>query len=426
MIFVYRALAYFGVFLLKILKPFLPLKIKRGVDLRLHHQWKPMSGDVIWFHCASGEFEYAKPVIRELKLCYPQLKVVLTYFSPSVQKSIEEFEGVDQSGPMPWDIPCAWNLFFQTIKPSCLLIARTDLWPEMLYQTKIREIPRVLFSATVRTPAFILSRATKKYLMNMLSNIFVVSRSDQQSVELFGIVSSIVLGDSRFDQVTYRLSHPKSLDESKRPQMPALDAGSTWPGDEAILMPAVTELLKQQRLQLILVPHEPTPSHIQSLRAQCNTMGLSVRLYSDTQALLRTDHILLVDKIGILAELYLWGSLAYVGGSMDRKVHSVMEPLAAGLLTFVGPQIHGNREAQEFSELSVGAMNAVNVCKSQERLNHAVAQGLIMYERQPQLMREQIQNHVHARQGTSRKLVDIIYNQYIDRGRTSRRSPAGP
>src|SRR5262249_4644900 len=40
----------------------------------------------IWFHCSSGELEYAKPVIQLLKQKLPDEKILLTYFSPSVEK----------------------------------------------------------------------------------------------------------------------------------------------------------------------------------------------------------------------------------------------------------------------------------------------------------------------------------------------------
>src|SRR5436190_7482839 len=38
----------------------------------------------IWFHCSSlGEFEQGKPMLEQLRIQYPQYKIVLTFFSPS-------------------------------------------------------------------------------------------------------------------------------------------------------------------------------------------------------------------------------------------------------------------------------------------------------------------------------------------------------
>ena len=42
-------------------------------------------GDWIWFHAASlGEFEQGRPVIEAIKRDYPQYKILLSFFSPSL------------------------------------------------------------------------------------------------------------------------------------------------------------------------------------------------------------------------------------------------------------------------------------------------------------------------------------------------------
>ncbi|RYZ63217.1 MAG: hypothetical protein EOP05_24015, partial [Proteobacteria bacterium] len=90
------------------LSPFIP-KVKQGLLVR-----KAVAGAMpwasgshregaIWIHCASGEFEYAKPVITLLKKENPAAFVLVTYFSTSYVKQIAGFEGVDAYCPLPWD-----------------------------------------------------------------------------------------------------------------------------------------------------------------------------------------------------------------------------------------------------------------------------------------------------------------------------------
>jgi len=55
----------------------------------------------------------------------------------------------------------------------------------------------------------------------------------------------------------------------------------------------------------------------------------------------------LVDQVGILAELYTTASLAYVGGGFHRSgLHSVIEPAAAGVPVLFGPRHGGSRDAR--------------------------------------------------------------------------------
>ncbi len=55
---------------------------------------------------------------------------------------------------------------------------------------------------------------------------------------------------------------------------------------------------------------------------------------------------MLVDRVGVLAELYTIGDAAYVGGGFhDAGLHSVLEPAACGLPITFGPQHRESRDA---------------------------------------------------------------------------------
>ena len=69
--------------------------------------------------------------------------------------------------------------------------------------------------------------------------------------------------------------------------------------------------------------------HLQSLQDSLAQLNIGSELYSNTETW--RQPVLILDQIGILAELYTWGTAAFVGGSFKKQVHSVMEPLAAGL-----------------------------------------------------------------------------------------------
>src|SRR4051812_41955415 len=70
-------------------------KVREGLRLRLARYRFTRSAvkawGRVWIHCASGEFEYAKPVIRALKAQSSDIQIVVSYFSPSYRTSIEAF-----------------------------------------------------------------------------------------------------------------------------------------------------------------------------------------------------------------------------------------------------------------------------------------------------------------------------------------------
>jgi 3-deoxy-D-manno-octulosonic-acid transferase len=55
--------------------------------------------------------------------------------------------------------------------------------------------------------------------------------------------------------------------------------------------------------------------------------------------------VLIVDQIGLLANLYQLGKVAFVGGSFESKVHNVLEPAACGIPVLFGPKINTQAEA---------------------------------------------------------------------------------
>ena len=56
-----------------------------------------------------------------------------------------------------------------------------------------------------------------------------------------------------------------------------------------------------------------------------------------------------MDKVGLLAELYLVGKIVFVGGSFRARVHNVLEPAAYALPILTGPFIENSGEAMEMA-----------------------------------------------------------------------------
>ncbi len=347
-------------------------KIREGVRLRRavngRGPWAlgPAGTNPIWIHCASGEFEYAKPVIERIKALSPDQKILVTYFSPSVASAVAKFPLADYHSPSPWESKASVQELLQHHKPRALLLARTDTWPIMLRECFRENIPTLLFSATLPSSAgrmHPLMRGFSQWAFSFLKEVFVVTEEDKQNFVSLGITTPIrVAGDTRFDQVVKRLSQPKALKEIFPIDKNILVAGSSWEADEAVLVPLIQK--HQANLKFVLAPHEPTSEHLDALQKQLVARGIHSIRYSEATVWPSDVTVLLVDQIGILADIYAKARFAFVGGSFRKTVHSVMEPLGAGCITFVGPLHHNNREALEFKTVRLpGTFNLTAVCE---------------------------------------------------------------
>nr|AIA89398.1 Glycos_transf_N [uncultured Bdellovibrio sp.] len=102
----------------------------------------------IWIHAASGEIEYARPLIRELKKKYPETPLLVTYSSPSAKKILGGLDEVDAWAALPWESAAAITDFIEKWKPRVLLFARTDVWPVLADTCHQLGLPSLLFAAT--------------------------------------------------------------------------------------------------------------------------------------------------------------------------------------------------------------------------------------------------------------------------------------
>jgi 3-deoxy-D-manno-octulosonic-acid transferase len=346
MIFLYRFFYTLAKTLISLLYPFLGENLQKWIQLRRFkadqtHNFK----NTYWFHAASGEIEYCKSVIRLLRAEQPEAQIVVTYTSPSAEKLFKNIaSAINQFIPLTWDQPSAVNELLDYINPALLIFSRTDLWPELITQAKKRNIKMGLISYNPRFG--FLSPLTQGYLLPKFDFISCLSDETRKRLQTsFNLKNISVDGDPRFDQVFFRLQQPSVL-QIKSPS-PIMVWGSTWPEDEDVLFQCIQPLLSKG-LKIILSPHEVSQGHIETVLQRLIQNQLSYQLLSvekDEQNISFTADVLVIDKIGYLADAYRFGVLAFVGGSFKEKIHSVMEPLCSGLVVLTGPFYKNNPEA---------------------------------------------------------------------------------
>ncbi len=439
--FLYRFLVLPLVFsLLQLSRPFSRGKWREMIEDKNHHftvfnpslppvqnalPEKPFARRPLWIHAASGEIEYARSLLRELRRSFPQVPLLVTYSSPSAKKILREVD-VDAWTALPWDFQSSYQRFIQKWNPRLLLIARTDVWPGLALAARKHHIPSFLFSATFAANSSRLHGITRfltQHSLTQLSGIFCVSTEDAENLKNFHLESRLfVQGDTRFDQVLHRLQHPKELKKIRPMSKTTIIFGSTWPEDENIILP-VLAALKDQDFKFILAPHETSPQHLQDLEHRLHEQNLSFCRYSETSSW-QEENVLLVDQVGILAELYTWAQMAFVGGSFRKQVHSVMEPLAAGVPVLVGPFHTNNREALAYQKINhllpAGEFSPVQIVSSALDLEaHIRKLSQFPFSEMHRLIIQDVQQNL----GATEKLLQVLHPVLIQQNKQNPSMP---
>lgn len=360
----YRYLLLPGIYVLACLLSLLKLKNKlfESIQFRLRNEfhYRPTFNPdrrSVGIHAASGEIEYAYPLIRKLKESHPDCNVVVTLSSMSVLKAVMNQPMVDAVGPAPIDLAWLVNRFLKKYNFKVFLFARTDVWPEMSLQLRQRQTPSYLFSATFSESSANKGQwlnALTRSALNNLNKVMAVSASDKKNLEAIGVtIPIVVLGDTRYDQVFFKKLNTKK-DLPKTPiDKKIFVAGSTWPEDEAVLLPALANAANTWRA--VIAPHEVTEDTLTRIELYFSKQNIKTARFSKIKSFADTWNILIVDQYGYLFHLYDWADLAFVGGSFKSKVHSVMEPLSFFKPVCVGPFHTNNREATEFEKIPMGS-----------------------------------------------------------------------
>ena len=119
--------------------------------------------------------------------------------------------------------------------------------------------------------------------------------------------------------------------------------GSIWPEDAEKVLTTLNGILeKQSAVKVIIAPHQPTAEIIYQLTSYLNELKIE---YFSQNNFDEENNVLIIDKVGILADLYKYADIAYVGGSFKQGIHNVMEPAIYGIPVIYGPVYTNSYEA---------------------------------------------------------------------------------
>lgn len=307
----------------------------------------------IWFHVASvGEFEQARPLIANLRT-QRDWAIIVSFLSVSGYEARKDFPDADLITYLPEDTIANAKQFCALVQPNIAVVVRYDFWLNHLLEAKRLGATLILIAASVQAKSSYFKPILKSFykaLFLLFKKIFTVSPSDANLLrDGFGLNAVEAAGDTRYDQVFQRskgrekIAHLEKFYRGKR----VLIAGSTWPIDEELLARAFMHL---KNISLILVPHELGKEHLARLESLLSIMNLKYARISCLPTDFSSEHILIVDEMGYLAELYALSSLAYVGGGFGINVHNTLEAAVHGVPVLFGGNIHKSREAKELVE----------------------------------------------------------------------------
>ena len=368
---------------------------------------------ILIFHAASsGEYEQLKPILKRINR--KKYFIIQSFTSPTIYNKESKSNLFDVCCYHPYDIWWKSYFFLKDIKPDIYCITRHDVWPTHLFIANKLDIKTMYINANIHEDSIwlnFLMKKISKFIFNQFFLCLVPSKRIYKNLSQIVHPNKIMItGDSRFDQILDRHSEnlSKKYFSSEYFESFNIIFGSYDKYDEGYIFSALDYIYsnKDQSLhnfnhRIILVPHEVDKKTLNRTKNKLNSLGISYSLYSNSKNDKINSRVMIVDTVGILADIYKYCKIAYVGSGFGRGVHSVIEPGVHNCAVGFGPNIKLLDEARDIYSKNAGVM----INNKMELINF-----LKLYKEKKTLNKlcNNIKIYIQNKKNASTKIIDII------------------
>ena len=346
----------------------------------------------IWVHAASvGEVFCCVPLLKRIRREFPTCPTVMTTMTRTGHEAAtKQVAEADTVLFLPFDHPVIVRRVLRKIRPRFLLIAETELWPNLLRFCQEQGTPIVLFNGRISDRSFPRYRFFRFFFRELLKAVtlfLMQTEKDRHRIIEIGAPEerTRVVGNIKFDQAvpSWAEGDPdpiaRSLGLSGKEQV--LIAGSTHAGEEEVLVDLFRTLEEiYPSLVLILAPrHLNRLDEVEKILKRKGVFykrrsSLSPDGFKSGDPRETRPRVVLLDTMGELMKLYRLGTVVFIGGSLvPVGGHNPLEPLLFRKCVLFGPQMFNFRE---ISRLLVNEGGAIEVEGSEDlgsRLNYLLA-----------------------------------------------------
>jgi 3-deoxy-D-manno-octulosonic-acid transferase len=336
-------------------------KYKVGLENRMGNFGTGVPKNALWVHSVSvGEVQSAISLIEAAKErsnlpCL--LSTVTTTGRAMAEKLAPSTAGTIYS---PWDTPRFVKRALDALAPRVYVAMETERWPTLLAELHTRGIPTFLANGRLSAESAKKLRRQRRFWRGVLccfDRLMVRFGSDKEEFLSLGVPEEkiVVTGDCKIDAMLARKVETNGLAHRRWTRLrngdaPLFLAGSTHPGEDEIVLAAFGKIRETHpRARLVIVPRHPQRALY--VVAEALPYGKA-----DLFTNLRPDwDIAVVNKIGVLFELYAVADAAFVGGSLVPKGgQNPMEPALFGILAAHGPDMSDFPDAGRMDAMGAG------------------------------------------------------------------------
>jgi 3-deoxy-D-manno-octulosonic-acid transferase len=306
------------------------------------------AGPLIHFHAASvGEISSLAPVVTELRRRAPGYAVMITTMTRTGARRAAEAVPGARVGLLPFDLAPAIRRFLGVARPEVLVIAETELWPNLLEEAVRLGTRAVLVNGRVSSRTIGHYSRLRPLMASVLSDFdLLLMRSEEDAARLLSLGADPadveVAGNTKYDMLPGRaplVEREKGrADLGIEPGRPVVMLGSAREGESEILLGALEAAGRGQAPAVIIAPRHLEV--VARVEAACRRYGYGVVLSAAGGSIPAGSpgSVIIVNEMGRLLHFYALADIAVLGGTFaPRGGHNPLEPASQGAVVVAGP-----------------------------------------------------------------------------------------
>lgn len=247
----------------------------------------------------------------------------------------------------PLDFPFSVIRFIISFKVKAFIISETEIWPNLIYFSKIFKIPIIFINGRISDKSFQRYKKFRWFLRSFIGYPNFIMQNNEYKNRILALGADgnrvFVSGNIKYDQI----SEDKGV---QRKDLGINDndivilAGSTHEGEEKIIIETFLQLkTKYKQLKLIIAPRHPERFK------DVENLFLSMKIcYGKRSKSAEVKDVYLLDTIGELFSCYNVCDIAFVGGSLvDVGGHNILEPAYFGKPVVFGRYMHNFKDIRD-------------------------------------------------------------------------------
>ena len=317
----------------------------------------------VWIHAVSvGEVQVAVQLMRAMRERDASVRFVFSTTSSTGWKTAEnELARLAKDGLggpddvlvyNPLDFTGCVRRALDRIDPCAVILTETEIWPNFIRAVRRRGLPLYLVNARVSdrsAPRYRKLRWFFGEVLRCFTKIYAQSDLDARRLAEAGAdpAAVAVTGSFKFDVA--RRNPAKEAELAAWIGEPAnrcvLLGGSTWPGEDGVLLRVYAELVQTHPEATLVLP----PRHFEkadAVEANIRAAGFACvrRSRGETPRGGTPREVFLCDTTGEMMGLFGISTVAFVGKSLcAHGSQNMIEPCLCGKPTVVGPHTENFR-----------------------------------------------------------------------------------